>query len=128
MNRVVLRKIVAGEAAVLSRLNRTRSAAKLSPLRRVSALDALARRQASRMAGRGHIFHSVSLRAGVPDGFTRIGENVASSSISLMSAQDGLEKSKKHYANMVTPEFNEVGIGIVKKGDTVYLVQLFVAR
>ncbi len=111
----------------LTDLNEVRAAVGLGELVRSPELDAKAQGQADRMANRGTIFHSSNLAAGVTEGWTSIGENVALAG-SVDEAQRALEASPGHYANMVNPVFNNVGIGVTVRNGVTYVVQIFVSR
>jgi uncharacterized protein YkwD len=108
-------------------INGVRARAGLPELVRSPELDAKAVAQANRMASRGTIYHSKNLASGVSGGWQAIGENVALAG-SVDQAQAALEASPGHYANMVNPAFNQVGIGVVSRGGVVYVVQVFVSR
>ena len=60
----------------------------------------------------------------LPSGWRRWGENIASAS-NLALAQTSLEDSPGHYANMVSPAYTDVGIGIAREGSRVYVTQNF---
>jgi uncharacterized protein YkwD len=117
----------ASEATNLTDLNKVRAAVGLGELVRSPELDAKARAQAERMANQGTIFHSENLAAGVSAGWQSIGENVALAG-SVEEAQRALEASPGHYANMVNPIFNQVGIGVTVRNGVTYVVQVFVSR
>ncbi len=111
----------------LTDLNEVRAANGLPELVRTPELDAKAKAQADRMAKRSTIFHSNNLASGVPEGWQQIGENVALAG-SVDEAQRALEASAPHYANMVNPAFNQVGIGVTVRNGVTYVVQVFVSR
>lgn len=115
------------ESTNLTDLNEVRAAVGLGELVRTPELDAKAKAQADRMAKRSTIFHSSNLASGVPEGWSSIGENVALAG-SVEEAQRALEASPGHYANMVNPIFNEVGIGVTVRNGITYVVQVFVSR
>lgn len=117
----------APEGGNLTDLNEVRAAVALPGLTRTPELDAKAKAQADRMASRGTIFHSSNLASGVTEGWSSIGENVALAG-SVDDAQRALEASPGHYANMVNPAFNQVGIGVTVRNGVTYVVQIFVSR
>ncbi len=57
----------------------------------------------------------------------RAGENLASAS-TVTGAHEALVASPPHRANMLSPDFNAVGIAVVRAGDTFYVVQDFAHR
>lgn len=115
------------ESTNLTDLNEVRAAVGLAEFTRSPELDAKAQAQADRMAKRATIFHSSNLASGVTEGWTSIGENVALAG-SVDEAQRALEASPGHYANMVNPLFNNVGIGVTVRNGVTYVVQVFVSR
>ena len=115
------------ESTNLTDLNEVRAATGVVELVRTPELDAKAKAQADRMARRGTIFHSSNLASGVSAGWSSIGENVALAG-SVDDAQRALEASPGHYANMVSPAFNQVGIGVTVRNGVTYVVQVFVSR
>jgi uncharacterized protein YkwD len=117
----------ASESTNLTDLNKVRATVGLAEFTRSPELDAKAKGQADRMAQRGTIFHSSNLASGVTEGWTSIGENVALAG-SVDEAQRALEASPGHYANMVNPVFNQVGIGVSVRNGITYVVQIFVSR
>ena len=107
-------------------INALRTSVALPELARSAELDVKAEKQAQRMANAGTIFHSKNLTSGISAGWTYVGENVAMAG-SVEAAQAALEASPPHYENM-TGSFTEVGVGVVTKNGTVYVVQVFVQR
>ncbi len=107
-------------------INALRTSVALPELARSAELDLKAEKQAQRMANAGTIFHSKNLAAGISPGWTFVGENVAMAG-SVEAAQAALEASPGHYENM-TGAFTEVGVGVVTRNGTVYMVQVFVQR
>ncbi len=108
-------------------LNAVRAAVGLGELARSPELDVKAKAQADLMARQGTIFHSANLASGVSGGWSAIGENVALAG-SVDDAQRALEASPGHYANMVNPSYNHVGIGVTVRDGITYVVQVFVSR
>lgn len=107
-------------------INALRTSVALPELARSAELDRKAEKQAQRMANAGTIYHSKNLTGGISPGWTYVGENVAMAG-SIEAAQAALEASPPHYENMTGP-FTEVGVGVVTKNGTVYVVQVFVQR
>jgi uncharacterized protein YkwD len=107
-------------------VNEVRTSHGLAPLARSAELDAKARAHAARMASRGQLFHS-KLSSGVPRGWKALGENV-SYAHSIEGAQQALEESPPHLANMLNPAFNQIGVGVVVANGLTYVAQVFVSR
>jgi uncharacterized protein YkwD len=118
-----------GATTVTRMLNDLRAQHGQQTLTRVTQLDAKAVAQAQVMARNRAISHSseAALKFGVPRGWRRIGENVSEAG-EIPRCFTVLEESPAHLANMLTPEFNQVGIGVVASGGRVFCVQVFVAR
>jgi uncharacterized protein YkwD len=107
-------------------VNGVRARSGLSPLVRSSELDVKAAAHAAALASSGTLYHS-KLSAGVSPGWRALGENVAYAS-SVESAQQNLEASPPHLANMLNPAFNQVGIGVRTANGVTYVVQVFSGR
>lgn len=116
---------LAAEDATL--VNQYRAANGIAALPRSYELDLKAQAQAQRMADANTIFHSTNLVAGVSPGWQLIGENVAMAG-SVSQAQAALQASAPHRENLLNWAYNEMGIGAVQKGNTVYITQVFVQR
>jgi uncharacterized protein YkwD len=114
-------------ATNLGAINALRATVAAPELVRVPELDRKAQAQADRMARRGRISHSTNFTSGVPSGWHTIAENVAVAG-SIEQAQQALEASPPHYANLTNPVFNQVGIGVAVRNGAVYVVQFFVGR
>jgi cysteine-rich secretory family protein len=88
-------------------------------------LRTLADEWARRMAAAHDVFHSPLDTRVVGARWVRLGENVAVD-ISIVAAERALEASPGHLANLLSPSFDYVGIGVVHGDDGgVYLVQEF---
>ena len=108
-------------------VNSLRARSGVGQLGRSAELNSKARAHADRMANRGRIYHSSNLASGVSAGWRIIGENVAVAG-SIEQAQAALEQSAGHLANMVNPQFTEMGVGVTVSRGRVYVVQVFVGR
>ena len=107
-------------------VNGVRARSGAAPLARSTELDVKAAAHAQALAANGTLYHS-KLAAGVSDGWKALGENVAYGS-SVESAQQNLEASAPHLANMVNPAFTEIGIGVRTVNGMTYVVQVFAGR
>ncbi len=111
------------EAAFVAKVNDLRASKGLAPLQVNANLLAKARAWSADMAAAGRIWHS-TLSDGVTEDWRKLGENVG-----MGGSVDGLHRafvnSPHHYDNLVDPAFGHVGIGIVMKGDTIYVTQVF---
>jgi uncharacterized protein YkwD len=124
-------EVASAERALFDALNRERSARGLPALLWDAALASAAREHAARMAQRNVLSHQLpgepqvqvrATKAGAR--FTTIAENiaVAPNSATIHSAW---MQSPHHRENILDPELNVVGIGVVKGGDGLFAVQDF---
>jgi hypothetical protein len=123
--------VSSAERALFDDLNRERSAQGLPPLKWDAALAAAAREHAARMAQRNVLSHQLPGEPQIQDRatqagarFTTIAENiaVAPNSATIHSAW---MQSPHHRENILDPELNVVGIGVVKGSDGLFAVQDF---
>src|SRR5262249_2971786 len=120
------------EKDLLDLANRARAQAGLAPFRTDPGLTHAARQHAAIMAEHQELSHQFS---GEPELSQRLAtnsllyiieaaENVASAD-SADRAHDGLMHSPHHRENLLHPSYNVVGIGVVRRGDQLYVVQDF---
>jgi hypothetical protein len=114
----------AEEGELLSLVNGLRSGRGLQPVAVHAELGALADEWAQRMATANDIFHS-PLDTRVRARWVRLGENVAVD-LSIVAAERALEASPGHLANLLSPSYDYVGIGVAHGNDGgIYVVQEF---
>jgi hypothetical protein len=112
------------EAEMLLLVNGLRSRHGLRPVVVHPELRALANDWAQRMAAAKQIFHS-PLDARVGPGWLQVGENVAVD-LSVVAAERTLEASPEHLANLISPSYDYVGIGVAHGADGgIYVAQEF---
>ncbi len=113
---------IPSELAMLKLTNETRKKAKVAELTSNSKLQDIARVHARNMLNKGYFSHyepngddvaDRAQKAGVT--YLVIGENLASAPTVLM-AQGGLLASEGHRKNILSTEFNQVGIGVYDAG------------
>jgi uncharacterized protein YkwD len=120
------------ETELLNLANRTRSQAEVAPLQPNDCLTRAAQQHAKAMAERQQLSHQFPGEAGLAQRFTEYcsvrfdeaAENVALAD-SADRAHDALITSRAHRANLLYPSYNAVGIGVVRRGSTLYVVQDF---
>lgn len=117
------------EAWVVAAVNATRTGRGLSRLAVVPALVDLAREQSARMEARGAIFHNLQLKEGLTDlglDWRWAGENVGVGG-DVRVIQDAFLASPAHHDNIVRPDYNAIGVGVLSDGDGtgVYVTQVF---
>jgi uncharacterized protein YkwD len=113
----------AGANAVLADINASRKAAGLKPLRMRTDLNRYAGKHTYAMIARGRLSHTSLSRSGLCC-WRRLGENVAYAG-SISAAHNSLMRSAGHRANILSRYYDEVGIGYVKRGGTVWITQVF---
>lgn len=120
--------VLADESRVQSLVNATRRGKSVGALVRDEQLVQMARGQSSRQADKGNIFHNVDLggestRRGLD--WLKVGENVGMGpSVDLV--EDAFLKSPHHYANIIDPAFDAIGVGVVNGADgRRYVTQVF---
>lgn len=113
------------EAYVLTAINNVRANAGLGPIALDPSISAISRDWSQQMAAGGFFQHRPGdqLNVMLPAGWRQWGENIASAP-DIVYAQDSLEASPGHYANMVGP-FTHVGIGVFSNGRQVWVTQNF---
>ena len=117
-----LRQQRAAAKDVVARINATRRAHGRTPLKVAADLSSYATRHSSRMAAPGRLAHSKGL-TGLRC-WSRIGENVAYAA-SPAAAHVALLGSPSHRANILSPRFTEVGVGVVRRDGVVWVTQVF---
>jgi hypothetical protein len=110
----------------VARINGTRGARGLAPLAVSGELSAKAQAWAAHMASVGQISHSGNLASGVSANWTKLGENVG-----VGGTVDGLHNafvgSPSHYRNIVDPDYDYIGVGVVHAGGVMYTAHVFMA-
>ena len=119
--------------------NRERQAAAARPsLVLGQDLSAIARQYSEQMRDQGFFSHvapdgtTLKLRleiAGVD--YSSAGENIAQVSNAgnpAALAHELLMDSRRHRANILDPDFREVGIGVARSSNTFWITQVFVSR
>jgi hypothetical protein len=87
-------------------------------------LTAVARQWAAQLAASGSLSHNAGLGAQAPAGWTAVGENVGFGQ-SIDEIDKGFHGDALHYANLVEPGFEAVGVGVVEAGGVLWAVEDF---
>ncbi len=123
------------EQEMVRLLNESRQKAGLAPLVIDDRLIHAARDHAMLMANQGQLSHQfpgepvLSKRlAATGIRFNWDGENVAFDSGTAAEAHQGLMNSPPHRANIMNPDYNAVGVGVVRKGDLIFVTEDFARR
>lgn len=111
---------------VQDRVNHSRTIRKLTKLPNHANSQKKAQAWAEKLARENKLYHS-NLRDGMgTSGWCSIGENVGKGP-DVRSIHSAYMASPGHYANIVKPSWNGVGVGYAKATDgTVYTVHVFV--
>jgi uncharacterized protein YkwD len=112
--------------------NQVRAEAGVPALQRDEGLTRAAREHAAAMAAQQQLSHQFSgeasvqqrLAAATPLHIDRAGENVAYAA-TVDQAHDNLMHSPPHRENLLNPAYNVAGFGVVRSGDSLYVVQDF---
>ena len=123
---------VQAERDLLDRANQSRAEASLSPLKMDACLALAARRHAVVMAAREQLSHQFPDEAALSDRLTAdctlrldgMAENVAYGT-DAAGVHDGLMHSPHHRENLLHAAYNVAGIGVVRRGSTLYVVEDF---
>jgi Cysteine-rich secretory protein family len=115
-------------------VNAERAKQGLSALQFDDRLTEIARKHSVRMSEAGELSHQFSGEPAVRNRvastgmrFNYSGENVAFDS-KVETAHSGLMLSPPHHENIMNPDYNVIGIGIVRKGTRLYVTQDFARR
>jgi len=127
--------LTADEERALALLNADRAVRGLAPLRPNLTLTAMARAHAQDMIDRGYASHDTPEGETFAERLDRwgvayqcAGENLAKNR-SVEAAERALMDSAVHRANILSPDFTEVGVGVRADADgSVYVVQDFIGR
>ena len=124
-------KVESLEKAMFELINRDRAKYNFKPLQFSSRLCQIARIHSRNMAKNDQVVHRLP---GCPTLSERLqnarlkvlkqGENIASD-VSIEDAQENLLKSPGHRQTILDPEFEQVGVGIVKAKKMLYITQNF---
>jgi uncharacterized protein YkwD len=110
------------EAALLAKISHARAKHGLAPLRTKPKLMKYARHHSASMASQYALFHTANF--GVVCCWSAIGENVAYNA-SVASVHRAFMHSPGHRANVLNPRMRRVGVGIVSRGGTLWVTEIF---
>ena len=109
---------------IFNKVNELRISLGLKPVTRYAQLDAIAQDWAQHMASQNTMTHRPHFSDGYPSGWSTASENVAMRGGSALSGDVGAQifeqwlHSPGHYANMVAPDANALGIGMAYNSST----------
>jgi hypothetical protein len=111
------------EARLIAMIDQERRSRGETPLRVAQDLTSVARRHSVRMADRGELSHNPNL-GGEVSGWDRVGENVGRGP-DASAIHRSLMGSASHRDNILAPDYREVGVGVERRGDTLWVTQVF---
>ena len=100
------------ELGFVQKLNELRASRGLPALGTKGELFDMARAWSGRMAAAGAISHNPDLGAQAPANWARLGENVGIGP-GVQALHDAFVASPLHFKNMIDPDFDWVGVGVV---------------
>lgn len=123
---------VEAEHGLLDRANQARAGSQLRPLTMEDCLTLAARRHAATMAAHQQLAHQFPGELPLSERLAstctlhqdEVAENVAYAN-SAASAHESLMRSRAHRENLLHPSYNVAGIGVVRRGSMLYVVQDF---
>jgi uncharacterized protein YkwD len=125
---------VAAEQQLIDLVNQERHRQGLAELTHEPKLTEAAREHAQRMADRGSLSHQFPGEPALRDRIARtdlrfkaVAENVGYAN-SVERVHSTFMRSPGHRANILDPDYNAVGIGVVRRGDYLYVAQNFAYR
>jgi len=99
----------------VARINGLRASVGVGPLQVNGELSAAAQGWADHMAATGTLAHSPNIASGLTVAWSKVGENVGVGP-STSVIWPAFVASAHHYANIVDPAFNYVGVGVANSG------------
>ena len=115
------------EAGFVSRINEERAARGIRTLTVRGDLVEIARRHSARMAADGTIYHNKNLGNEVSGNWYALGENVGMGP-TVESLHEAFMASAPHRRNILDRDYNQIGVGVVIKDDTIYVTEVFAGR
>ncbi|MGA2902831.1 MAG: CAP domain-containing protein [Candidatus Korobacteraceae bacterium] len=125
----------AGEAQLVDLINQARSEHGLPPLTVDKRLTQAARKHTELMVQHSALSHQFEgepppekrfANEGLPS--DRESENVGLNNRSIASAHDGLMHSPPHRKSILDPDFNVVGVGVLRDGEEIYVTEDFARK
>jgi uncharacterized protein YkwD len=115
------------EGKFLEQINAVRTSVGLDELAADPLLVEAGRTWAESMRAAAAINHDPSLKYSYSQSWLRLGENVGTGP-DVESIAAAFVASPSHYANIVRPDWDGAGIGVVSIGTRIYVVERFVDR
>jgi uncharacterized protein YkwD len=116
----------AKERSLAKKTNKARAKAGLAKLNLDPELSFIARRNSRRMAKKGKLVHTANLGGKVTQ-WKLLGENVGYG-VSVSQLHTMFMSSPTHKDNILTGSFRHVGVGLVKKGEYLWVTVVFESK
>lgn len=113
----------AAEKDSVTRINSERKSRSIRTLATNTELRTVARNWSLTMCKQGKLYHNPKLGSQVKN-WRVVGENVGRGS-TVSSIHTAFMKSPGHRANILDKRYTQVGVGVYKKGSTLWLTQVF---
>ena len=110
----------------LAKINALRSTLGLGTLTLDSQLTQVAQGWSQQMANAGDISHNPDLKNQVTSNWSKLGENVGMGPV-IDDLFTAFVNSPHHYANLVDPSFNYIGIGVVYSNGSIFTTHDFMS-
>ena len=108
----------------VNRINALRAAAGVAPLQVDGELTAAAQDWAQHMAAADTLAHSPDITSGISQNWRKVGENVGVGP-DVGTVMAAFVASARHYANIIDPAFNRIGVGVADQGGRHYTCHRF---
>ena len=115
------------EAQFVSKINQERASRGIPTLAVKGDLISVARRHSDRMAADGTIYHNENLAHEVGGGWSALGENVGMGP-TVETLHNAFMASPGHRSNILDRDFNQIGVGVTVRDDTIYVTEVFAGR
>ncbi|HVL06117.1 MAG TPA: CAP domain-containing protein [Acidimicrobiales bacterium] len=117
----------AEESKIVALTNQVRSSVGAPALVWDESLAVIARTWAAKMAADGIISHNPTVSKQISGAWSKVSENVGQGP-DIDTVHQALVASRSHYLNMTDTEVTFMGVGVVTKGNTVFIVENFLGR
>ena len=117
----------AEESKIVALTNQVRASVGAPALVWDESLAVIARTWAAKMAADGIISHNTIVSKQVSGAWSKVSENVGQGP-DIDTVHQALVASRSHYLNMTDTEVTFMGVGVVTKGNTVFIVENFLGR
>jgi hypothetical protein len=111
------------EAEFVARVNALRASKGLMPLAVDQQMTSVARAWSAEMAASGTLSHNPNFSQQITN-WRLVGENVGTGP-EVATIETAFENSPAHYANLVKPEYQFIGVGVVEVNGIIWVTQNF---